>query len=210
MPGTLSNVFLPRNKCGFNTHPPSTKHAQCQTVLSNSLKSSRNEAINSLWKSTAISTNIQFGQYKSTKEVLKYFHLGKENKLKDKLYSQESFFRNMMELSLPNLNSPWSSAQSNLPTNIFNFSIKYIKTPSQHRPISKYGASDLHLTVLSALYKILFSISFLVAKCIFNRAATLGNTIPSSYLLPKHFSLYNKQAFCRSPWIYQLFCCHWN
>ena len=65
--GTLSNVFLPRNKCGLNTHPPSIKHAQCQTVLRNSLKSSRNEATSTLRKNTATSTNIQYDQYKSTK-----------------------------------------------------------------------------------------------------------------------------------------------
>ena len=66
---------------------------------------------------------------------------------------------------------------------------------SQHPTVDKmyyyyhhhfyYGAYHLHLIVLSALYKILFCMSFLVAKCIFNRAATLGDTTPSSYLLLK-------------------------
>ena len=42
-------------------------HAQCQTVLCKAFKSSRNEAINTLWKNTATSINIQYDQYKSTK-----------------------------------------------------------------------------------------------------------------------------------------------
>ena len=53
--GTLSNVFLPRNTCGLNTHPPSIKQAQCQTVLRKSLKSSRIEAINTFWENEATS-----------------------------------------------------------------------------------------------------------------------------------------------------------
>ena len=141
--GTLSNVFLPRSKCGLSIQPPSIKHAQCQIVLRNALKSSRNEAINTLWKTTATSTNIQYDQYKSTKEVLKCFHLLQETKLKDKLFSQGSFFRNMIELSLSSLNSLWSSAQSKLPTNIFNFSVKYINNtlPTQVN-LHRWGLSS--------------------------------------------------------------------
>ena len=36
--GTLSNVFLERNKFGLNICPPSIKFTQCQTVLPTSLK----------------------------------------------------------------------------------------------------------------------------------------------------------------------------
>ena len=141
--GTLSNVFLPRNKCGLNTHHPSIKHAQYQTVIRNSLKSSRSEAISTLWEITATSINIQYDQFKSTEEVLKYFHLQPQNKLKDKLFSQGSFFRNMMELSLPNLNSLRSSAQSSLPTNSFNFSINYIHSSLPTQTIlQRWGISS--------------------------------------------------------------------
>ena len=99
--------------------------------------------MNTLWKTTATSTNIQYDQYKSTKEVLKCFHLLQETKLKDKLFSQGSFFRNMIQLSLSSLNSLWSSVQSKLPTNIFNFSVKYINNtlPIQVN-LHKWGLSS--------------------------------------------------------------------
>ena len=46
--GTLSSVFLTRNKFGLNIYPPSVKFIQCQTVLRTALKISPNEAINEL------------------------------------------------------------------------------------------------------------------------------------------------------------------
>ena len=80
-----------------------------------------------IWKETSASTNILYDQYKTTKDVLKSFHPRQEERLRDHLFSQGSFFRSMSEHSLTTLNSLWSSAQSSLPKNIFNFSIKYIK-----------------------------------------------------------------------------------
>ena len=65
--GTLSTVFLTRNKFGLNICPPSIKFIQCQTVLCNALKTSPNEEINKLWKSTSSSKNIQYDVCHSTK-----------------------------------------------------------------------------------------------------------------------------------------------
>ena len=48
--GTLSNVFLERNKFGLNICPPSIKFIQCQTVPRNYLKKSRNDFIKDVWK----------------------------------------------------------------------------------------------------------------------------------------------------------------
>ena len=55
--GTLSNVFLERNKFGLNICPPSIKFTQCQTVLRNSLKESPNDCLKDLWKSSRCHTN---------------------------------------------------------------------------------------------------------------------------------------------------------
>ena len=44
--GTLSNVFLERNKFGLNICPPSVNFTQCQTVLRNSLKESQTDSLN--------------------------------------------------------------------------------------------------------------------------------------------------------------------
>ena len=63
--GTLSNVFLERNKFGLNICPPSVKFDQCQTVLPNSLKESQNDSLKDLWKSLGCHTNIQYDVFKS-------------------------------------------------------------------------------------------------------------------------------------------------
>ena len=61
--GTLSNVFLTRNKFGLNVIPPSIKFTQCQTVQRNALKNSPNEVIKDLWKLTNNHTNVQYDMY---------------------------------------------------------------------------------------------------------------------------------------------------
>ncbi len=93
--GTLSNVYLTSNKFGLNIIPTSVKFTQCQTVLRNALKTSPNDSIKELWKSTNNYTNIQYDSYHSTKEVLKNFHSAQEDKLMDRLTCQGSFFSNI-------------------------------------------------------------------------------------------------------------------
>ena len=70
--------------------------------------------------------NIQYDAYNSTKEVLKDFRSGHENKLLNQLTSQGSFFNSVTKFALPELNKVWSIAQSKLPKNIYNFTIRYI------------------------------------------------------------------------------------
>jgi len=119
--GTLSNIFLPCNKFGLNICPPSVKFTQCQTVLRKALKSSSNADIQHLWKSSCQHTNIQYDIFKTTKDVIKSFH-----KLDSNLLSQGFFYTNIINYSLTKLNGLWSSAQSNLPKNIYNFTVRYI------------------------------------------------------------------------------------
>ena len=102
--GTLSTVFLTNNKFGLSIYPPSVKFIQCQTVLRKALKSSPNESTNDLWRATSNHTNIQYDAYKSTKEVLKDFRSGHENKLLNQLTSQGSFFCSVTKFALPELN----------------------------------------------------------------------------------------------------------
>ena len=124
--GTLSTVFLTRNKFGLNIIPPSVKFIQCQTVVRKVLKTSPNEAINELWKATSNSKNIQYDVYNSTKQVLKDFRSGQEDKLQNQLTCQGSFFTNITKFSLSQLTKIWSACQSKLPKNIFNFTVRYI------------------------------------------------------------------------------------
>ena len=138
--GTLSNIVLTKTKFGLNIYPPSTKFVQCQTVARKVLKSSPNKDIQTLWKSTRISTNLQYESYKDTKQVPKAFRSNQEDRLKSHLVSQGSFFSSVTSHSLPNFNSIWSSAQSNLPKNIFNFTVRYINNTLPTRKISQNGA----------------------------------------------------------------------
>ncbi|CAB4014263.1 lisH domain and HEAT repeat-containing KIAA1468 homolog [Paramuricea clavata] len=124
--GTLSTVFLTNNKFGLSIYPPSVKFIQCQTVLRKALKYSPNESTNDLWRATSNHTNIQYDAYNSTKEVLKDFRSGHENKLLNQLTSQGSFFCSVTKFALPQLSKVWSIAQSKLPKNIYNFTIRYI------------------------------------------------------------------------------------
>ena len=124
--GTLSNVYLTSNKFGVNIIPPSTKFIQCQTTIRTSLKSSPNQSITHLWKLTKNHTNIQYDQYSATKQVIKSFRDNQENKLTNQLTSQGSFFTSVSRFSLPQVNAIWSTCQSKLPKNIFNFTIRYI------------------------------------------------------------------------------------
>ena len=140
--GTLSNIFLTNNKFGLNILPVSVKFIQCQTVLRNALKTSPSESIKQLWKSTNQHTNIQYDVYNSTKEVLKEFHSVQEDKLKHHLICQGSFFSNVAKFSLLQLNSLWSTAQSKLPRNIFNFTVRYINSSLPTRKnLTRWGLS---------------------------------------------------------------------
>ena len=113
--GTLSNVYLTTNKFGLNVLSPSTKFVQCQTTIRNALRLSPNESIKHLWKSTNNHTNIQYDQYNSTKDVIKSFHDNHEDKLKNHLPCQGSFFSSILKFSLSKVNTIWPTCQSKLP-----------------------------------------------------------------------------------------------
>ena len=140
---TLSSTFLPCNKFGLNICPPSVKFTECQTVLRIALKTSPNVDIRSLWKDTSNGPNLQYDTYRNTQDVLKSFRSKQEERLKDHLVSQGSFFSTVITQALPKLNSLWSSAQGNLPKNIFNFTIKYINnTLPTKKNLCKWGLSS--------------------------------------------------------------------
>ena len=141
--GSLSNIYLISNKFGLNIIPPSTKFIQCQTTIRSALKSSPNESITHLWKSTCNHTNTQNDQYTSTKEVIKSFREIHEDKLENRLKCQGSFFSSVSKFSLPQVKSIWPTCQSKLPKNIFNFTIRYINNSLPTRKnLQKWGLSS--------------------------------------------------------------------
>ena len=140
---TLSNVLLPQNKFGLNVILPSTKFLQCQSVSRKALKLSPNEEIKSLWKDTSCYKNIQYDTYQNTKHVLNSIRQEHEDRLQYNLVSQGSFFSNIIKHSTFSLNSLWSSVQSKLPKNIFNFTIRYINnTLPTRKNLLKWGISS--------------------------------------------------------------------
>ena len=129
----------------LNICPPPVKFTQCQIVLCNSLKESRNDSQKDLWKLSSSHTNIQDDVSKFTKKVLKDFHSNQEDKLQHHLTSQGFFFTNVIKHSLSSVNTIWSSAQSHLPKNIYNFTIPYINNslPTRHcMNVTRWGLSQ--------------------------------------------------------------------
>ena len=121
---TLSSIILSSKKFGLAFQLPSVKFQQCQRVLRSSLKSSKDESIVKIWKNTNCGTNIQYDVYKNTKQILKSIRTEHTERLKTELPSQGFIISFFLVHSLINLNSLWSRAQSKLPANIFNFTIK--------------------------------------------------------------------------------------
>ena len=123
---TVSGISLPRNHFGLNLLLPSVKFLQCQTVLLTALKSSSNDAITSLWRSISFGMNIQYDTSRNTKQVLKAVRQNHTDKLRSDLTSQGCLIAFLLNHSLKTVNSLWSSAQSKLPKNIFNFTVRYL------------------------------------------------------------------------------------
>ena len=96
------------------------------SAKSRSLKHSKHVQIKHLWQNTSYGKNIQHDQYMNTKAVFKEIKSQHEDKLKNQLASQGTKISFLLENSLKHFNSLWSIAQSSLPKNIFNFSIRYL------------------------------------------------------------------------------------
>ena len=130
---TLSGIILPQNHFGLNLQLLSVQFLQCQNVLRTSVKSSQNDAIVSLLNNTSYSMNLQCDSYKNTKHVLQVVRLEHNEKLKSQLPSQGFIISVLLDHSLETLNSLWSSTQSKLPKNIFNFTVRYLNNTLANR-----------------------------------------------------------------------------
>ena len=140
---TLSTIFLSKTKFGLNIQLPSTKFMQCQVILRNALKSSTNQEVRDLWRCTSSNMNVQYDTYQNSKGVLKDFRASHEERLQNHLVSQGSFFSFVTDQSLLRLNSIWSTVQSKMPKNIFNFTIRYINNSLPTRSnLSKWGITS--------------------------------------------------------------------
>ena len=85
---------------------------------------------------------VQYDSYKNTKDVLTTIRKQHEEKLQQNMISQGSFFSNIIKHSTLSFNSIWSSVQSKLPKNIFNFTIRNINnTLPTRKNLLKWGIS---------------------------------------------------------------------
>ena len=103
-------------------------------------------AIKSLWRSTSFGMNIQYDTYRSTRQVLKAVRQNHTDKLRSNLTSQGFLVTFLLNHSLKTVNSLWSSAQSKLPKNIFNFTVRYLNNTLRLGKISCCGISPTRLT----------------------------------------------------------------
>ena len=75
--------------------------------------------------------------------MLKDFRSEHEDKLQNQLTCQGSFFSSVTKFSLSHLSKVWSTAQSKLPKNIYNFTIRYINNSFPTRKnLSRWGLSS--------------------------------------------------------------------
>ena len=74
--------------------------------------------------------------------MIEHFHFTEEDKLKNQLSYQGSFFSSIMKFLLSQVNTIWSCCQSKLPKNIFNFTVRYINNSlPTRRNMTKWGLS---------------------------------------------------------------------
>ena len=123
---TLSQLIINKSNYGLSLILPSTKFIQCQTIMRNALKSSPNPDIRYLWQGSSQNTNVQYDQYKNTKQVLKAVQKQHQGRLEHELTSQDFIISSIIKFTSPKITSLWSIVQQNMSKNIFNFSLKYL------------------------------------------------------------------------------------
>ena len=123
---TLSTLIISKSNYSLNLVLPSTKFIQCQTIIRNALKSSPNSDIQSLWHDSNTFTNIQYDQYRNTKQVLKSIQSHHHHRITNDLTSQGLVISSILTFSSQSTTTLWSIVHQKMPKNIFNFTLKYL------------------------------------------------------------------------------------
>ena len=122
---TLSTLIISKSNYGLNLVLPSTKFIQCQTIIRNALKSSPNSDIQSLWHDSNTFTNIQYDQYRNTKQVLKSIQSHHHHRITNDLTSQGLVISSILKFASQSTTTLWSIVHQKMPKNVFNFTLKY-------------------------------------------------------------------------------------
>ena len=102
---TLSQLIINKSNYGLSLILPSTKFIQCQTIMRNALKSSPNPDIRYLWQGSSQNTNVQYDQYKNTKQVLKAVQKQHQGRLEHELTSQGFIISSIIKFTSPKVTS---------------------------------------------------------------------------------------------------------
>ena len=84
---------------------------QCQVVVRNALKSSPNSDINALWSSSSIGCNIQYDQFRNTKQVLNAIQNDNEDRIRHDLKSQGFILTSILLHASSKTRGLWSKVQ---------------------------------------------------------------------------------------------------
>ena len=82
-------IVVSKANYGISLIIPSTKFSQCQVVFGNTLKSLPNNDNNALWSCTSSGCNIQYDQYRNTKQVLVAIQNDPEDRICHELKSHD-------------------------------------------------------------------------------------------------------------------------
>ena len=122
---TLSTPIISKSNYGLNLVLPSTKFIQCQTIIRNALKSSPNADIQSLWHDSNTFANIQYDQYRNTKQVLKSIQSHHHHRITNDLTSRRLVISSILKFASQSITKLWSTVHQKMPRNTFNFTLKY-------------------------------------------------------------------------------------
>ena len=140
---TLSSLILLKSKYGVSLILPSTKFMQCQVVARNALKLSPNPDINLLWSSSSVGCNIQYDQFRNTKQVLNAIQNDNEDRSHHELKSQGFILSSIFLNASSKTRNLWSKVQRKMPKNIFNFTIKNLNnTLATKKNLFKWSLSS--------------------------------------------------------------------
>ena len=116
---------------------------RCQVVARNALKLSPNQDINLLWSSSSVGCNIQYDQFRNTKQVLNAIQNDNEDRIHHELKSQGFILSSILLHASSKTRNLWSKVQRNMPKNIFNFTIKYLNnTLATKKNLFKWSLSS--------------------------------------------------------------------
>ena len=140
---TLSTLVVSKSKYGISLILPSTKFAQCQVVFRNALKSSPNNDINALWSRTSSGCNIQYDQYRNSKQILAAVQNDHEDRIRHELKSQGFIISSILLYGSKQTSKLWTKVHCNMPKNIFNFIVKYMNnTLAAKKHLCKWSLSN--------------------------------------------------------------------